>query len=152
MKFKAMLLVVCAAAGIGASIAVADGGKGNDQGNGEGCRGQHISGTVGPQTFTVTVTKAEGKGSLAPGSTIVVTIGGAGQTVRATVGACMSAQGTTTTTTTATSGLTVRSVDLKAFRTSTTGTNPTGKGEDGQGDHHGHHDTTTTATTTTTHG
>lgn len=153
MKFKAMLLVVCAAAGIGASIAVADGGKGNDQGNGEGCRGQHISGTVGPQTFTVTVTKAEGKGSLAPGSTVVVTIGGAGQTVRATVGACMSAQGTTTTTTTtATSGLTVRSVDLKAFRTSTTGTNPTGKGEDGQGDHHGHHDTTTTATTTTTHG
>lgn len=148
MKFKAMLLVVCAAAGIGASIAVADGGKGNDQGNGEGCRGQHISGTVGPQTFTVTVTKAEGKGSLAPGSTVVVTIGGAGQTVRAIVGACMGVKGTTTTTT---SGLTVRSVDLKAFQTSTTRTTSTGKGKDGEGDHHGHQGTTTTATTTTTH-
>lgn len=131
MKFKAMLLVVCAAAGIGASLAVADNGKGNgdDQGDqGKACRDQHISGTVGPQTFTITVTKADRHGSLAPGSTVTVTIGGTGQTVRATVGGCTSSTGTTST-------LTVRSVDLKS-----------GNGEPGD-----HHETTTTATTTTTH-
>lgn len=122
-----MLLVVCAVAGVGASIAVADNGqgKGNDQGDkGEACRAQHITGTVGPQTFTITVTKAGRHGSLAPGSTVTVTIGGTGQTVRATVGGCTAPNGTTTTST-----LTVREVDLKAD------------------DHHG--TTTTTATTTT---
>jgi hypothetical protein len=140
MKLKALLLVALAAAGVGASMAVADNGTGNDQGKGHGCRGQHISGTVGPQTFTITVTKAEHNGSIAPGSTVVVTIGGTGQTVRATVGGCSSANGTTSTST-----LTVRSVDLKAFNTSTTTT--TGKDDD---EHH-NHGTTTTATTTTTH-
>ena len=150
MKLKAILLVVFAAAGVGASIAVADNGKGNDQGQGNGCEGQHISGTVAPQTFTITVTKSEHNGSIAPGSTVVVTIGGAGQTVRATVGECSSANGTTTSST-----QTVRSVDLKAFNTSTTTT--TGKDEDndddqGQGEHHDHGGTTTTSTTTTTEG
>ena len=149
MKLKAILLVVCAAAGVGASIAVADNGKGNDQGNGKGCEGQHISGTVGPQTFTITVTKSEHTGSIAPGSTVVVTIGGTGQTVRATVGGCASANGTTTSST-----FTVRSVDLKAFNTSTTSTTSTTGDDDNdndQAEHHGHGDTTTTATTTTTH-
>jgi hypothetical protein len=142
MKLKALLLVALGAAGVGASMAVADNGTGNDQGKGHGCRGQHISGTVGPQTFTITVTKAEHNGSIAPGSTVVVTIGGTGQTVRATVGRCSSANGTTST---STSTLTVRSVDLKAFNTSTTTT--TGKDDD---EHH-NRGTTTTATTTTTH-
>ena len=128
MRFKAILLVVCAAAGVGASIAVADNGngKGDDHGDrGKACRAQHVSGTVGPQTFTITVTKAEAHGSIAPGSTVTVTIGGTGQTVRATVGGCTTANGTTTTST-----LTVRSVDLRV-----------------SDDHHG--TTTTTATTTT---
>ena len=89
---------------------------------------EHISGTVGPQTFTITVTKGGPHGSVAPGSTVTVTIGGTGQTVRATVGGCTSSNGTTT-------ALTVRSVDLKS-----------GNGEPGD-----HHETTTTATTTTTH-
>lgn len=147
MKLKAILLVVCAAAGVGASIAVADNGKGNDQGDqGNGCEGQHISGTVGPQTFTITVTKSEHGGSIAPGSTVVVTIGGTGQTVRATVGGCSSANGTTTS-----SALTVRSVDLKTFDTSTTTTGKDEDNDDDQGEHHDHGDTTTTGTTTTAH-
>src|SRR5690348_14896441 len=145
MKLKALLLVALAAAGVGASMAVADSGNGNDQGHGSGCRGQHISGTVGPQTFTITVTRAEHNGSITPGSIVVVTIGSTGQTVRATVGGCSSANGTTTTST-----LTVRSVDLKAFNTSTTTTGKDEDNDDDQGEHH-NHGTTTAATTTTTH-
>lgn len=123
MKFKAVLLVVCAVAGIGASIALADNGNGNSQGddhgdNGKACRDQHVSGTVGPQTFTITVTKGEHHGSIAPGSTVVVTIGGTGQTVRANVEGCTGSTGTTTT------ALTVRSVELKAAEVKTT-TTPT---------------------------
>lgn len=128
MKLKAMLLVACATAGVGASIALADNGKGNDQGNGEGCRAEHISGTVGPQTFTIT-TKT---------GTVAVTIGGTGQTVRAIVGGCSGAKGATTTSST----LTVRAVYLQAFSTTT-------RPHDEGGDEH--HHTTTTATTTTTH-
>lgn len=134
MRFKAILLVVCAAAGVGASIAVADTGqgKGNDHGDkGKPCRAQHISGTVGPQTFTITVTKPDPHGSIAPGSTVTVTIGGTGQTVRANVGGCTTPNGTTTTST-----FTVRAVDLQASNVK-------------PGDHH--ETTTTTATTTTTH-
>jgi hypothetical protein len=133
MKFRAMLLVVCAAAGVGASIAVADNGQGGDHhgDKGKACRAQHISGTVGPQTLTITVTKADPHGSIAPGSTVTVIIGGTGQTVRANVGGCTSSTGTTT------SALTVRSIDLKA--------------DDVKPDKHHETTTTTTATTTTTH-
>ena len=125
MKLKALLLVALAAAGVGASIAVADNGRGHDQGDRHGCRGMEVSGTVAPQTFTMTVTREARHGSVAPGSTLVVTIGGAGQTVRANVNACTSNGGASTTSTT------VRSVDLRAFPTRPT--------------------TTTTATTTPTH-
>ncbi|HEY4413235.1 MAG TPA: hypothetical protein VGN06_09585 [Gaiellaceae bacterium] len=134
MKFKAMLLVVCAVSGVGASLALADNGNGQGDGHGDqgkSCRAQHISGTVGPQTFTITVTKADRHGSIAPGSTVTVTIGGTGETVRANVGGCTTSNGTTTTST-----LTVRSVDLEANSVE-------------PGEHHG--TTTTTATTTTTH-
>lgn len=131
MKLKALLLVAFAVAGVGASIAVADNGRGNGDGHGDhhGCRATEISGTVAPQTFTVTVTHAERHGSVPPGSTVVVTIGGAGQTVRANVNACASPGGTGTTAT-STTPTTVRSVDLRAFPTRSA--------------------TTTTATTTTT--
>lgn len=131
MKLKLLVLAGLAAAGVGASIAVADNGHGNDQGDRHGCRAQHVSGTVAPQTFTITVTR--GHGSTAPTSTVVVAIGGTGQTVRATVNGC-TASGTTTSST-----LTVRSVDLKAFPTPPTTT--TRKHDDG--DHH-HGGTTTT--------
>jgi hypothetical protein len=130
-------------------MAVADSGNGNDQGeNGHGCRASHISGTVAPQTFTLTVTRAEGHGSISAGSTVTFTIGGTGQTVRANVSACSGSTGTTTSST-----LTVRSVDLKAFETSTTETTTTGTDDNDQGDHNGdhHHGTTTSSTTTTTH-
>ena len=142
MKLKALLLVALAAAGVGASMAVADNGNGNRNGNnqgenGNGCRASHISGTVAPQTFTLTVTRGEDHGSIPPGSTVTFTIGGTGQTVRANVSACSGATGTTTSST-----LTVRSVDLKAFETSTTETTTTGTNDN---DHH--HGTTTTTTT-----
>ncbi len=149
MKLKALLLVALAAAGVGASMAVADNGNGNGQGeSGTGCRASRISGTVSPQTFTLTVTRAEGHGSIAPGSTVTFTIGGAGQTVRADVNACFGATGTTTSST-----LTVRSVDLKASETSTTETATTGKDDNDQGNNNDNHHnrTTTTSTTTTTH-
>ena len=140
MKLKLLVLAGLAAAGVGASMAVADNGHGNDQGDGHGCRAQHVSGTVAPQTFTITVTHAGDHGSIAAGSTVVVAIGGAGQTVRATVDGCTGSGSGTTTTTSST--LTVRSVDLKAFQTPSTTT--TRKHDDG--DHHG---TTTTGTKTT---
>jgi hypothetical protein len=128
-------------------MAVADNGNGNNQGeHGNGCRASHISGTVSPQTFTLTVTRGEDHGSIAPGSTVTFTIGGTGQTVRANVSACSGATGTTTSST-----LTVRSVDLRAFETSTTETTTTGKDDNDQGDNDHHHATTTTSTTTTSH-
>lgn len=146
MKLKALLLVACAAAGVGASVALAGNHEGDHQGdNGTECRATRIAGTVGPQTFTLTVTHAEPHGSLLPGSIVTVTIGGAGQTVIANVGACSGGAGTTTTTT---SALTVRSVGLRARPTPTT-TVETATGENADNDEH--HHGTTTATTTTTH-
>lgn len=138
MKLKALLLVAFAAAGVGASIAVAD--NGNDQGDNNGCRALRISGTAAPQTFVITVSHA-GKNGPAAGSTVTVTIGGAGQTVRANVGECTSVGGTGTTSTT-----TVRSVDLRAFQTQTTTGKRSGDDDNGQGDNDDHGTTTTTTT------
>ena len=159
MKLKALLLVAFAAAGVGASIAVADNGKGNEQGDNHGCRAVEIFGTVAPQTFVITVTHG-GKQGPATGSTVTVTIGGTGQTVRANVNGCTNGGGAGTTTTT-TSSTTVRSVDLRASQTPSTTTTTTtesttgkhqgddnGKGDNDKDDHGG---TTSTATTTTTH-
>lgn len=150
MKLKALLLVAFAAAGVGASIAVADNGKGNGQGDNNGCRALHISGTVAPQTFVITVSHA-GKNGPATGPTVTVTIGGAGQTVRANVGECTSGDRTGTTTT---SSMIVRSIDLGAFQTQTTETTTGKHGDDnGQGDSDkdDQHGGTTTSTTTTSH-
>lgn len=122
MKLKALLLVAFAAAGVGASIAVAGNGQGNENGNDQGrgrdhgCRAVHISGTAGPQTFVITVSHAGRRGPT-NGSTVTVTIGGAGQTVRASADECTGPTGTGTTATT-----TVRSVDLRAFRSPPTTT------------------------------
>jgi|SRR5579862_6377443 len=141
MKLKALLLVALAVAGVGASIAVADNGNGNDQGDNNGCRALHISGTVAPQTFVITVSHA-GKNGPAAGSTVTVAIGGAGQTVRANVGECTST-GVTGTTTSSTT--TVRSVDLRAFETQTTETTTGKQGDDdnAQGDNDNDGGTTT---------
>jgi len=145
MKLKALLLVVCGAAGVGASVAFAGDGNGGNRGdNGKACRATLVAGTVAPQTFTLTVVRAHGQGSPAAGSTVTVTIGGSGQTVLATVGACSGGSGTTTT-----SALTVRSVDLRArpmLQPETTTVKPHHDNDD----HHHHRTTTTTATTTTT--
>jgi hypothetical protein len=137
MKLKALLLVALAVAGVGASIAVADNGKGGYHGGDHGCRAVDVSGTVGPQTFVITVVHA-GKLGPANGSTVAVTIGGTGQTVRANVNECTGlGRSGTTTSATATS---VRSVELSAFngRPAATTAGTTGT-------------TTTTATTTYKH-
>lgn len=146
MKLKALLLVAFAAAGVGASIAVADNGRGADQGDHHGCRAVDISGTVGPQTFVLTVSHAGGRGPT-NGSTVTVTIGGTGQTVRARVNECMGFQrdGTTTTGTTTTGTTTVRSVDLSAVAmrpappTTTAATTTTTTTTTTTGKHHHHH-------------
>ena len=146
MKPKALLLVVCAAAGVGASVAVAGNRDGGGQGDrGKACRATMLAGTVAPQTFTLTVMRALGHNSPAAGSTVTVTIGGSGQTVLASVGACSGGTGTTTS-----SSLTVHSVDLRARLAPTaTTTATTGKGHHDDGHRH-HHRTTTTGTTTAT--
>jgi hypothetical protein len=138
MKLKAVLLVAFAAAGVGASIAVADTGKGNDQGqeHGHGCRALHVSGTIAPQTFVITLTHGVKTGP-STSSTVTVTIGGAGQTVRATVEGCTSAPGGTAKAPTSASA---RSVVLMAVRTPTTGEHTGGD------DHRGTTTTTTGAT------
>ena len=151
MKLKALLLVAFAVAGVGASIAVADNGNGKGGGDNNGCRALHISGTVAPQTFVITVSHP-GKNGPAIGSTVTVTIGGAGETVRANVSECTNGVGTGTTTTSSTS--TVRSIDLSAFQTRTTETTTSKHGDDdNQGDHDkdDQHGGTTASTTTTTH-
>jgi len=145
MKPKALLFVVCAAAGVGASVAVAgnrDGGGPGDRG--KGCRATMLAGTVAPQTFALTVVRAFGHGSPAAGSTVMVTIGGSGQTVVASVGACSGGSGTTTS-----SSLTVRSVDFRTRLAPTAATTTTANGNHDDGYRH-HHRPTTTATTTTT--
>lgn len=147
MKLKALLLVACATAGVGASVALADNGNHDGQGDQpRACRAMRIAGTVAPQTFTLTITHAQPHGSLAAGSTVTVTIGGTGQIVTANVGGCSGANGTTTTTT---SALTVRSVDLQARPTPPPPETTTGKGHHDD-EHHRTTTTTTTATTTTT--
>ena len=158
MRLRILLLPLLALAGIGASYALANGGKphhGRFQGTtttAGSCQRTHVSGTSAPQTFTVTVAKSGEDSSLAPGQVVTVTVGGTGQTVRVNVEGCLSG-----------STLTAREAELHAFSTApppttstpttTTGTT-TGGGYGGHhGRHHGHgygHQPGTTTTTTTT--
>jgi hypothetical protein len=128
MKMKA-LLVALFAAGVAASLALAD------EGHGHGC--VRLEGAVAPQTLTLTVAHAAPSGTFTTGSAVTVTIGGAGQTVAAEVSGCSS--GTT-------GGLTVDRVDLRVAEQH--------GGDDGdddsQGDTEHHHGTTTTTEETTT--
>lgn len=147
MKLKALLLAAMTAAGVGASIAVADNGKGDAQGDhNKGCRDVSISGTVAPQTLTLTVSRAGDRGT-SVGSTVTVTIGGTGQTVRAMIDGCSASSGSKPSVGSAASHpaaspstLTVRSIELRVFPASKTG-----------GDQH-HHGTPTIPTTTRTAG
>jgi hypothetical protein len=160
MKLRILMLVLVGAAGVGASIALADSGKHGSRsdtsttvtGTTTGttttgttttgtttttptCQRSHVIGTASsPQTFTVTVTKTGGHSSFAPGQVVTVTVGGAGQTVRVNAEGCATA-----------SALTAREVEVHAMwtkpvttTTSTTSTTTTTQGH-GDGEHHGHH-------------
>ena len=134
MKLKIIVLMLCGVAGAGASYAFASGG-GDSQGQSSHCRRNVVFGTVAaPQSFTVTVTHSWGHhNGPAAGTTLNVTLGSSGQTVRFSGEGCVGTDGT----------LTVRSAELHAV------TPHTGNGN-GDGDHNGGTSTTTSTTGTTT--
>ena len=159
MKLRVLMLVLVGAAGVGASIALADSGKHGRHADTSttttgttttgtttttpACQRSHVIGTASsPQTFTVTVTKTGGHSSFAPGQVVTVTVGAAGQTVRVNAEGCATA-----------SALAAREAEVHAMSTkhvtttgttttSTTSTTTTKQGHgDGErhGRHHGHH-------------
>jgi len=101
MKLKLLLVTVCAA-GFGASYALADGGhgKGGDgdhgRNHGQKCAEVHVRGTIAAQSLTVTLDKGSRRLNLAPGSQVVLQLGGAGQTVRVNAEACSLTAGSST--------------------------------------------------------
>jgi len=137
MKLKILLFVIFAA-GIGASYALADGGKHNDK---NGCQNVHLQGTIAPQTLTVSVDKAGEHSQIAAGSQVALTVGATGQTVRVNVEACSTGTGSAL-------QLSVRSLELRVVKPETHATTETGTGKHGDDGEHHKGGTTTTATTT----
>jgi hypothetical protein len=161
MKIRIMLLMLVGAAGVCASFALANDGKGHEwhgqktTTNGSCQRGAVFGTASGPQTFTVTVTKAGEHSTFAPGQVVTVTVGQSGQPVRIAALGCVNgsavtarsafvvgarAQTTTTgTTTTATTTTGTTQTGTTTTGTTTTSTNHVVKsGKDGGG-HYGHH-------------
>jgi hypothetical protein len=148
VKLRILMLVLVGAAGVGASIALADSGKHGRHTDTSTvttgttttptCQRSHVIGTAAsPQTFMVTVTKSGEHSSFAPGQVVTVTVGAAGQTVRVNAEGCAT-----------TSALTAREVEVHAMSTNpvtTTGTTWTSTTstattkDHGGGEHHGHH-------------
>src|SRR6185295_18655683 len=123
MKLKIMTLAIFVA-GVGASFALANDGhgkgkhEGDDGHKGSKCTHVHVKGSIGPQTLTVTVDRGSRKLNLAPGSQVVLQVGGTGQTVRVSAEACQVTVGSATT-------LQVKELELKARNTKTTTTTTT---------------------------
>jgi hypothetical protein len=156
MKLKLMILSALFAAGVFASLALADGGRHGKKA--DRCHEVHISGTIAPQTLAVTVDRASARSLIPAGTQLNLAVGSAGQTVRVKAEACATGTGTSLV-------LTVKEVELKPQRvkTVTTGQTTTGttqtattqkrdddhKGRDHKGKHHGTTTTTTTGATTT---
>ncbi len=129
MKLRIIVLMLCGAAGEGASFALASGGRHAADGP---CRhGSLVVGTASaPQAFTVTVSRGWRHSNLTPGQKLNVVLGSTGQTVRFTGVGCVGTDGT----------LTVREAGFVVL---------SHHGRDGDG---GQTTTaTTTATTTTEH-
>ena len=81
-----------------------------------------MNGTIAAQTLTVTLAKGLRRLNLAPGSQVVLQLGGAGQTVRVNAEACSTTSGSST-------QLQAKSAELKARKdkgttTTTTTTTP----------------------------
>jgi hypothetical protein len=111
MKLKVSILAAVFAAGLGASFALADGGHGSDGDHGKGngkCTEVHIQGTIAPQTLNVTVGKGSRRLNLAPGATVQLQVGAAGQTVKVNAEACQVTVGTST-------QIQVKSLEVRAF-------------------------------------
>jgi hypothetical protein len=103
MKFRYALVTLVAFAGFGASLALADGGHGQN-GNGN-CKHGVVFGTLSaPQSLTVTVVKANGQSGFSAGQTVTVNVGAAGSQVRLAAEGCVGTDGT----------LTVREAELHA--------------------------------------
>jgi hypothetical protein len=151
MKLKLTILLALFAAGVFASLALAEGGKHARKAD-NGCHEVQIAGTVAPQTFAVTVTRASDKAQIPAGTQLSLPLGTAGQTVQLRAEACFTGTGSAAV-------LTVKRVELRLARvhpaetgttqTGTTQTTTTGKRDDDHG-HRGRHEGTTTTTTTTT--
>ena len=129
MKLRIMVLMLCGIAGVGASFAFASGG--GSHGQNDNCRHAVVFGTASaPQNFTVTVAKSWRRLGLQPGSTLNVSVGSSGQTVRFAGEGCVGTDGT----------LTVREAELHVMKVHSNG----GDGGNGQ--------STSTTTTTSDHG
>jgi hypothetical protein len=151
MKLKLMILSALFAAGVFASLALADGGRHGKKA--DRCHEVHISGTIAPQTLAVTVDRASARSLIPAGTQLNLAVGAAGQTVRVKAEACATGTGTSLV-------LTVKEVELKPQRVKTVTTGQTTTGttqtattqkrddDDNGGDHKGKHHGTTTSTTT----
>jgi len=150
MKLKLMVMCALFVAGVFASFALAEGGTHAKQAD-PNCREVHISGTIAPQTLAVTVDRANEKALIPAGTQLSLAVGATGQTVRVKAEACATGTGSSLV-------LTVKQVDLRPARMTTTQTGTTQaettqtgttskKHEGEHGDHHGHNGGTTTSTT-----
>ena len=106
MKLKALLVMLVAVAGFGASYALAGDGHGHDSAaSANSCRRSGVLGTVAaPQRFTITIARAGRHSSLVEGQVVTVAVGSDGQQVRLLTEGCVGTDGT----------LTVRSALLQA--------------------------------------
>lgn len=137
MKLKVLLVTMLGVAGLGSSLALADGGEHHDvRGATTGCTPTHVRGTASAVSLTVTVQKTNAAGPFAPGQVITVSLGSPGDTIRLEAGGC--ADGST---------LTAREAELHVLHQRSTTTNDTtatvttadGHGHD-SGHGHGHDD------------
>jgi hypothetical protein len=137
LKLKIALVTLLGVAGIGASFALANGGKGKDHGrrdHGKNCRTLVLGTASVPQNLVVTVARSNWKHSqLSPNQVITVSVGQPGDTVKVIATGCLNG-----------STLTAKGATLLARHQHTQGpTGPSGatgatgsSGEDG--DHHRH--------------
>jgi len=146
MKLKLMILSALFAAGIFASLALADGGKHGTKA--DACQKVHISGTIAPQTLAVTVDQAGPKSVIAAGTQVNLAVGSTGQTVHVNAEACATGTGAALVLTVKQVELHVRPAVTATTQTGTTGTTTTKNHGDDHGDKHHKGGTTTTATTT----
>jgi hypothetical protein len=136
MKLKMIILLALFAAGVFASMALAENDKRGKKKD-DGCREVHVSGTIAPQTLAVTVDKASSKLGIAAGTQLSLAVGAAGQTVRVKAEVC--ATGTAGALTFTLKQAELRPERVKAIQTTTGGTvtggTTTRKHDDGDDDH-----------------